>query len=163
MRVLRQRSRKEAHFQGRAGWTVGHARLPQSETVEKLDFEPGTYCDGCFYTLSLYSKGEGKRRGCCGFFRNSRDARVRVPDTLQGTPAHALILPRLLLASGHMRSPDSASSRLRKKGLPQPATSLSYLSQRERRSPSPSRTGELWESKQKRQHPLTTDQTIFCV
>ena len=31
--------------------------LPFRETVEKLGFEPGSYCDGCFYTLSLYSKG----------------------------------------------------------------------------------------------------------
>ena len=34
------------------------------------------------YTLSLYSKGEGKRRGCCGFFHNRRDARVRVQETV---------------------------------------------------------------------------------
>jgi hypothetical protein len=32
--------------------------------------------------LARLVAGEGKRRGCCGFFRNSRDARVRVQETV---------------------------------------------------------------------------------
>ena len=32
--------------------------------------------------LARFVAGEGKRRGCCGFFRNSRDARVRVQETV---------------------------------------------------------------------------------
>jgi hypothetical protein len=34
------------------------------------------------FTPSPVFTGEGKRRGCCGFFRNSRDARERVQETV---------------------------------------------------------------------------------
>jgi hypothetical protein len=36
---------------------------------------------GALNSLSRLVAGEGKRRGCCGFFRNSRDARERVQET----------------------------------------------------------------------------------
>jgi hypothetical protein len=39
-------------------------------------------CASALYPLARLVAGEGKRRGCCGFFRSSRDSRVRVQKTL---------------------------------------------------------------------------------
>jgi hypothetical protein len=49
-------------------------------------------CASALYPLARLVAGEGKRRGCCGFFRSSRDARVRVQGTVAFRYCQALLI-----------------------------------------------------------------------
>jgi hypothetical protein len=57
---------------------------------------------GCPPPLARLVAGEGKRRGCCGSFRNSRDARVRVQGTvaIDNCQAFLAIVSDFYFASG---------------------------------------------------------------